>query len=264
MPGMDPIESLRKIIAERGTGVLEQPELVENLMCDHCQGRRPEIAQLVASLKEEVPQRLLATVTVAHREAVIGQAREHMQLNLGMQPERAAWTVNAWLKVLPLPASEPRPSQPPPIPVVTFAPTEELRAFMRKRSGRWMFHPGWFKKVEDELVERGVPRAEATKMLNEYCGKRRRAPSEPAPREPFHPGKAVAKVGWFLLTIASFVGFGYFFGHPLTFVTRLPGFAAEMFHRAMAGDFMGAAAILGAGAVAAFLIFVCVEAKEKW
>ncbi|MGA3188671.1 MAG: hypothetical protein ABSF22_16315 [Bryobacteraceae bacterium] len=64
-----------------------------------------------------------------------------------MRPEKAAWTANAWLKVLPLPAvsDPPQPApipQPSPIPAVTFVPTEELRAFMRKRTRRWMFHLG--------------------------------------------------------------------------------------------------------------------------
>jgi hypothetical protein len=109
--GMEPIESLKKIVVDRGIGVLEQPDLVESLMQDHCEGRRPEIYLLVSSLKEKVPQRLMAARTLTHREAVIGQIREQMQVNLGMQPEKAAWTANAWLQVLPLPHFAEKPTE---------------------------------------------------------------------------------------------------------------------------------------------------------
>ncbi|MGA3188672.1 MAG: hypothetical protein ABSF22_16320 [Bryobacteraceae bacterium] len=47
---MEPIESLKKIISDRGIGVLEHPDLVGDLMSDHCQGRPPEIHLLVSSL----------------------------------------------------------------------------------------------------------------------------------------------------------------------------------------------------------------------
>ena len=81
MAAMEPIESLKKIISDRGIGVLEHPDLVGDLMSDHCQGRPPEIHLLVSSLKEEVPQRLMAARTPAHREAVMGQVREQSQVN---------------------------------------------------------------------------------------------------------------------------------------------------------------------------------------
>jgi hypothetical protein len=59
----------------------------------------------MSSLKEEVPQHLMAARSPIHREAVRGLIREQMQVNLGMQPEKAEWTVNAWLQVLlPIPA----------------------------------------------------------------------------------------------------------------------------------------------------------------
>jgi len=102
MQGMEPIESLKKIVADRGIGVLEQPELVESLLFDYCESRKPEIYLLVSSLKEAVPQRLMAVQSPIHREAVKGLIREQMQVNLGMLPEKAEWTVNAWLKALPL------------------------------------------------------------------------------------------------------------------------------------------------------------------
>jgi len=101
MPGMEPIDALQRAVNERGLEwVFEQPELVESLLLDYCQGRKPEIHFLVGALKEQIPQRLLSAQMQAQKEAAAGQARAQLQTNLGMLPEKASWTVRAWLQVL--------------------------------------------------------------------------------------------------------------------------------------------------------------------
>ena len=101
MPAMEPIDALQKVVAEHGLEwVFEQPETVETLMQDYCQQRKPQIRFLVDALKEQIPQRLLSAQKQVQRESAVGQARAQLQANLGMQPEKAAWTVDAWLRIL--------------------------------------------------------------------------------------------------------------------------------------------------------------------
>ena len=101
MTPMEPIQALQEIVAERGLEwVLQQPEQLEYLLGDHCQRRRPEIHFLVSSLKEQIPQRLMSAYTQTQMEAAVGQARVQLQTNLGIRPENASWTVDAWLGIL--------------------------------------------------------------------------------------------------------------------------------------------------------------------
>ena len=122
MTDMEPVEALQKIVADRGVAVLAQPDLIEGLLHDYCPLHKPEIFLLTTSLREGMPQRLMAARSLTHREAVIGQVRERMQIDLGMQRERAQWTVNAWLAVLPLQAVAVPPAPVRATPVVNAGP----------------------------------------------------------------------------------------------------------------------------------------------
>jgi hypothetical protein len=98
---MEPIDALHRAVAERGLEwVFEQPDMLGDLLFDYCELRRPEIHWLVGSLKEQIPQRLLVSQSQTQKEAAAGQAREQLQISLGMAPEKAAWTVDAWQKIL--------------------------------------------------------------------------------------------------------------------------------------------------------------------
>jgi hypothetical protein len=139
MLGMEPIDALKKIVTDRGIeSVLQQPEIVENLMLDHCQSRKPEIHLLVSSLKENVPQRILGARTPTQRQSVIGQVSEQLQDNLGMQQEKALWTVNAWLTVLPAQSEvlppPPKQAEPPPLPIrpLPLEPKKGVRPFIAR------------------------------------------------------------------------------------------------------------------------------------
>lgn len=138
MPAIEPIDALQKVVAEHGLEwVFEQPEMVESLLLDYCERRSPQIHLLVSSLKQQVPQRLLSARRPSQREAVIGQARQDLATDLGIVPEKASWTVDAWLKILdsngksvpPLPLEEERKEPPAPIEK---SYQEQCREIMKK------------------------------------------------------------------------------------------------------------------------------------
>jgi hypothetical protein len=160
MSAMEPTDALQKIVAQHGLQwVFEQPETVESLLQDYCERRRPEVHFLVSSLREQIPQRLISAETQAQKEAAVGQARAQLQANLGMLPDKASWTVDAWLRILTSNGGE--------------AQKDERFESVENRAGEFMkqtFEKGaTIEQVAGLLAERGLAaKPDALPMAKEY------------------------------------------------------------------------------------------------
>ena len=139
MPVTEPIDALKDIVAKRSLEwVFEEPDIVESLLLDYCERRSVGLHLLVSSLRAGIPQRLMAARQRNQREAAIGQARRQLETDLGLLPEKASWTVDAWLQILgeagksvpPGPLEDEQKE--PPRPIVLKSYEERCQEIMKK------------------------------------------------------------------------------------------------------------------------------------
>lgn len=101
---------LGEILTFYGRAVLDDPRRFEALLRDLLGEHRREINLLVTSLKERVPQHLLASTNGVPASILVDQLAQRLHDHLGIAPEFATWTVETWAIALGVIAS-PRPKR---------------------------------------------------------------------------------------------------------------------------------------------------------
>lgn len=140
-------------------------------------------------------------------------------------------------------------------------PNVDLRAFVAEQlkglaTPVWKGNEAVLGKIENALVDRGIPSQDARKMLSAELTNRQRAIDAAKP-VPFPWKKVIRGAARYAFGIACFAVFFLLFRtHPLLLLSATPGYLSEAFHRAMAGDVLGAIKIVGGIVLAVILIVV--------
>lgn len=96
-----PRQTLARIIAQHGRGILDSPKRIEALLRDLCGAHRREINILVGALEERVAADLMrAQQKSVPREVLLAQLTKRLQDHLAYTPEAARWAVDSWAVAL--------------------------------------------------------------------------------------------------------------------------------------------------------------------
>lgn len=96
----EPAEKLRELITEYGTTLIDDPRRCEAFLKDYCGQYKREIHLLISAIREGVPAELLAASKDVPYCLQASRLTQRLHDDLGLMPEFAAWTVDAWALAL--------------------------------------------------------------------------------------------------------------------------------------------------------------------
>jgi hypothetical protein len=91
-------QKLRDILASYGEGIVAEPEKLEAILMDCCQGRRKEIRSLIIACKDGLPVDLLKQR--ANADITLSRYYNMLLDNYGLSAELSYWAVMAWAYAL--------------------------------------------------------------------------------------------------------------------------------------------------------------------
>lgn len=98
----DAVRALARLLADRGMGVVRDPELCESLLTAACGRHRKEFFLLVTALRNRVVPDLLVKGPGQPVERVVARLGRRLHKSLGLVEEAAVWAVRAWAEALGL------------------------------------------------------------------------------------------------------------------------------------------------------------------
>ncbi len=92
--------TLRRIVAQYGMTVIDDPLRCQGLLNDMCPMSKREVNSLVLVLKEGVPIELIRAGRSAPRQAVASRLVRQVVDNIGLSEDVARWAVESWSRAV--------------------------------------------------------------------------------------------------------------------------------------------------------------------